>query len=195
MSSCNTLEATFPCLPTTFVGWSSLAYVLLPLNIAIYDLEHLYWFNCNCLKYYTPMSNSFQTGIYTYILCVLSICHAIGSFSCHGCGASTYTCYIDVIALYCIYLMLSMFSWTRLFCQFKINRYYKVQQSNIENKKNAKLIQTILFSSKYHWLSTIITLFIALSLGTIAILFFAQLGQLLISGIIYSISYFSFFLC
>ena len=123
MPSCETTNGIFPCLPTTFVGWSSLAYILLPLNITIYDLEQLYLFNCSCFRYHPPFSNSFQTGIYTYILCMLSIIHAIGSFECHGCS-SFYTCHIDTTALYCIYFILAMFSLTRLFSQYKIRTYY-----------------------------------------------------------------------
>ena len=153
MSSCEPLlNESFPCLPTSFVGWSSLAYILLPLNILIYDLEQLYLFNCNCFKYHPPFSNSFQTGIYSYILSILSIIHAFGSFECHGCSSqSNLTCQIDIIALYAIYLMLTMFSWIRLYSQYKIKSYYKVptspsspsNASRIQATKNAKRIHTV----------------------------------------------------
>eukprot|EP00484_Ammonia_sp_Unknown_P018351 CAMPEP_0197037268 /NCGR_PEP_ID=MMETSP1384-20130603/14519_1 /TAXON_ID=29189 /ORGANISM="Ammonia sp." /LENGTH=419 /DNA_ID=CAMNT_0042467545 /DNA_START=23 /DNA_END=1282 /DNA_ORIENTATION=- len=204
MSSCSpAADGIFPCLPTNFVGWSSLAYFLLPLNITIYDLEQLYLFNCNCLKYHPPFSNSFQTGVYTYILCLFSVIHAIASFECHGCS-SYYTCSVDVIALYCIYFMLVMFSWTRLYSQFKIKRYYNFSSTNSSDSsltaptspaKNAKSVYKILFSSKYHWLFTIMALTLAIAIGVTSKIYLSPTIQLYISGVIYAFSYVSFFLC
>eukprot|EP01084_Bolivina_argentea_P244403 409421_1 len=175
MAACDDIAnpQTFPCSPTTMVAWSSFAYLLLPLNIGIYDLSHLYLFSGEILSYHMPFRNAFQTGIYSYIISVLSLIHATGSFSCHGCQASSYFCYIDTVALYCIYLMFCMFSWTRLYCQFKINQYFT---SQTPQNNDGKRIYSILFAAKYHWISTFISIFIALCFGIIAILTFGSVA-------------------
>ena len=133
MAACADLTfATFPCLPSNFLGWSSLSYTLLPLNIAIYDLVQLYHFRCDCFNYHAPsFSNAFQTGIYSYILCILCLIHAFAALSCHGCSGALYMCHIDTISLNCLYLMLCMFSWTRLFCRFQIQQFQRVPSTSI----------------------------------------------------------------
>lgn len=141
MASCDDVSLDpFPCLPNTLLGWSSLAYILLPVNIALYDLQQLYTQNCRIFTYHSPFSNIFQTGILSFICCLLSIIHGIASFQCDGCSQSKWFCYVDEIAVYCIYFILSMLSWTRLFCKYKIMRFHKSKNKT----KHLKHTQNVL---------------------------------------------------
>ena len=186
MSACeHSVDGTFPCLPTTFIAWSSFSYLILPINIAIYDLLQLYLFDCNCFKYYPPFNNSFKTGIFSYILSILSIIHTIGCLECNECGQ----CFMNNISLYCIYFMLFMLSCIRLFSQYKIRFYYKMRKklesndhdTRIKAINNAKFVQRILFSSQYHWIFA----FISLSIGSI----FGIISSTLSMTALYGFSY------
>ena len=72
--------------------------------------------------------------------------HAFASFQCHGCTVQyNIACTIDIIALYCIYSMLIMFSYLRLITQFKIKSYYNIKHYQLPHvvSSDSKIIDTL----------------------------------------------------